>query len=370
MAKLKVLLATSYIDQIGGGVSDVVNNLATSDLTHDFDVSVVGVSSKERRRDIGRGNATYYELPAEGPLKLGFSFGYRKAIEEVNPDLIHVHGLWTWHNIAVSSYVKERAVKLIVSPHGMLSPEALSYSKKIKELLALCVQRPLLGRADALHATCDEEVKDISRFCLNPRVALIENGVYDTMLGPLRPERQKYFLSVSRLHHKKGLDLLLHAWKVSEARELGYELIVAGPDEQGYRAKLERIIEKEAIKGVSIIGEVYGAEKDRLMAGAHCFLLPTRSENFGLTVAESLLNATPVVCSKNAPWQELETNGCGKWIDLSIEDIRASLNFYARKSTWEIEIEGKRGRDWVLSTFHWDKIVGRYCSLYNNVLGK
>lgn len=130
MAKFKVLLATSYIDQLGGGVSDVVNNLAMSDLAHDFDVSVVGVSSKEKRSDIGRGNARYYELPAEGPLKLGFSLGYKKAITEVRPDLIHVHGLWTWHNVAVLSYVKERAVKLIVSPHGMLSPEALSYSKK------------------------------------------------------------------------------------------------------------------------------------------------------------------------------------------------------------------------------------------------
>ena len=57
-------------------------------------------------------------------------------------------------------------------------------------------------------------------------------------------------------------------------------------------------------------------------AAADLFILPTLDDNFAMTVAEALAHGTPVISTKGAPWQDLETHGCGWWIDHGVQRSR------------------------------------------------
>ena len=86
----------------------------------------------------------------------------------------------------------------------------------------------------------------------------------------------------------------------------GWRLVIAGPDEQGTLKALKTQVARLGLEeSVVFAGPVYGAEKERLLRAADVFVLPSRSENFGIAVAEALACGVPVVCTKGAPWEEL-----------------------------------------------------------------
>ena len=81
--------------------------------------------------------------------------------------------------------------------------------------------------------------------------------------------------------------------------------MIVGPDEQGEAQVLLDMIKEAKLKRVKIQGPVFGDKKIELMGSASIFALPTRSENFAMTVAESLSKSARCIIY-GAPWSELE----------------------------------------------------------------
>lgn len=53
----------------------------------------------------------------------------------------------------------------------------------------------------------------------------------------------------------------------------------------------------------------------------------SHSENFGnVIILESLSQGTPVVASKGTPWEELNINNAGYWIDNSPDNIGQTID--------------------------------------------
>jgi glycosyltransferase involved in cell wall biosynthesis len=118
----------------------------------------------------------------------------------------------------------------------------------------------------------------------------------------------------------------------------------------------------------SFDGALMGASKWKAYRDASVYALPTQFENFGMTVAESLSMGTPVIVTRSAPWQGLETNHCGWWIDAGVEACADALNQAMRTPLDELRQMGDRGRAWMASSFAWDSIVERMRSVYDWVL--
>ncbi|MEG2415794.1 MAG: glycosyltransferase, partial [Kiritimatiellia bacterium] len=69
------------------------------------------------------------------------------------------------------------------------------------------------------------------------------------------------------------------------------------------------------------LGALHGEAKVRALKSAACLILPTRSENFGMVVAEALWCRTPVICTKGAPWSELGDF----WVDITAEALADAM---------------------------------------------
>ncbi|BCS95593.1 hypothetical protein DSLASN_12250 [Desulfoluna limicola] len=175
---------------------------------------------------------------------------------------------------------------------------------------------------------------------------------------------------MGRIHPTKGVDLLLRVWKKIEPYHQGWFLKIAGPDNDGYLAKMIELKDHLGLCRVNFIGPVYGEEKNKTYQNADLFVLPTHTENFGVTVAEALANSVPSIVTKGAPWSGLVTNECGWWIDRNEASLFEAMNNAMTMSSAELSSMGKNGREWVKRDCSWEEIAKKMTSTYEWLLSR
>ncbi|NNJ76076.1 MAG: glycosyltransferase, partial [Anderseniella sp.] len=289
-------------------------------------------------------------------------------LSDWQPDVVHTHGLWTHHSRSVHQWARRTGRPYVVSPHGMLEPVALSFSQRKKAVVRFLFQDAALRGAQVVHVTCESELESCRQFGLKQPITIVPNGV-DVSLADLPAKKRgdgnrPAILSLGRIHPKKGLERLIRAWGLLEGRFPGWDLKIVGPGEAGYVEELRALAVTQCANNVQISGAVAGIEKTRVLQGAELFALPTLSENFALTVAESLVCETPVISTKGAPWAGLETHDCGWWIDHGEEAMAATLETAMSLSPEQRLDMGRRGRRWMEKEFSWDVISRQMANLY------
>jgi glycosyltransferase involved in cell wall biosynthesis len=297
----------------------------------------------------------------------------RERIREA--DIVHVNSLWMFPNIVPGLVTRpDQGAKLVVSPHGTLSPWAMNMSKCKKRVAWwLLGQRLTLKRAACFHATAESEYEDIRRLGFRQPVAIIPNGIdipAPPLGGPRRGERRT-LLFLGRVHRIKGVDLLLNAWGRLAARYPDWDLAIVGPsDPPGYHDEMQALATRLGLARVSFVGPLYGSAKSEAYWNADVFVLPTHSENFGMAVAEALAHACPAITTRGAPWAGLETERCGWWIEDSLAALTAALDHAMSLDRGALAEMGARGRAWMERDFGWDGIAQRMAGVYSWLLGR
>ena len=360
------------IDALDGGPAYSVPRLAAALESRGCHQTVLAVGSSRAigNPDIQIHPQDFVRVPGLRSLRLSSALRRALVSRAVATDLIHAHGLWLMPNVYAGWVSNIQKKPLIVSPRGMLAPAALQFSRAKKQLFWHLLQRNAYARAALWHATSNEEAGDIRRFGINAPIAIIPNGI-DLPLSVARhadsePDRTVLFLS--RLHPKKNIPALLEAWRQIGLQRMGWKLIIAGPDERGYAAQLKAQVARDGIQRVQFVGAVYGKGKEALMSQADVFVLPTLSENFGIAVAEAPASGVPAIVSKGAPWQGLETERAGWWIDHGVEPLARALLDATALPAAERRAMGLRGRRWMERDFGWDGIARKMVCAYAWVL--
>lgn len=272
-------------------------------------------------------------------------------------DIIHNHSLWSMVNVAAGWSVPGKRAKLVTSPRGTLSEWALSNSRNRKELL-WPLQKRALEWADLLHATSEEEYTDIRRLGLKAPVLIAPNGIDLPVLAERRSNTDaRVLLFISRVHPKKGIEVLLDAWSKLEAQHGHWGLRIVGPGENSYIKTLKRRATRNGSQRVEFFGPLFGAQRDAAYRNADLFVLPTHSENFGMVVAEALSQECPAIVSQGAPWAGLENEGCGWWIPNTVGSMHATLDTAMSMSSQQLRLMGAKGRDWMKRDFSWEAIA-------------
>lgn len=306
---------------------------------------------------------------------LGWSCKYGRQLLATEADVIHTHGLWLHPSWAALSWKAKFGHPHVASVRGMLEPWAWRHRAWKKRPVWWLWERRNLESAALLHATSEQEAQSFRDRGLNVPIAVIPNGVELPVDRKARsggpPTEEKTLLFLSRIHPKKGLPMLLEAW--AKVRPEGWRLLIAGPDEGGHRAELERQAATLAIglgEEVVFSGPLTGEAKEEAYARSNLFILPTHSENFGIAVAEAMAHGLPVITTQGAPWKVMEEKGCGWWTPVSVEGIAQALEDATWRSPEALAAMGRRGRAVVEERFAWENIARDFVACYEWVLGR
>lgn len=315
----------------------------------------------------GGARATAYDRsPWSGPL--GYAPDMARGLQNFAPDVVHLHGLWTYPSIAAYREARRAGAVLVVSAHGMLTPVALNYSRRRKQIARMLFQDRVLRTASVLHSTSSDEDASYRALGLRNPISSIPLGMdVVTRLEVPRGEKRR-LLFLGRLHHKKGIDWLVEAWSRLEAEFPDWELAIVGPQEPSYAREIERLKLAAAGKRVTFTGPLYGNEKDKFVAGADLFVMPSRSENFGLTAAEALMMEVATIATRGTPWSGLVNADAGWWIEPGADALEQALRAAMHLPEAELRRMGRNGRRWIERDFSWSVIGEKWQELYESLV--
>jgi glycosyltransferase involved in cell wall biosynthesis len=283
--------------------------------------------------------------------------------------IVHNHGMWQMNSVYPAWAVRQTGVVLLQSPHGAFAEWAMKWGSRAKPAFWRVVQRPAMKQVHCFHATAPSEYEDIRRLGFVQAVAVIPNGI-DIPAPHVKQHREpRTLLFLGRIHPQKGLGLLISAWHAVQTRFPNWRLRIVGNDNDGHQAEVKELVRAVGAERVSFEGPAYGSAKTAAYHEANLFVLPTHSENFGVTVAESLAAGTPAIVTTGAPWGELDEVGAGWSVDIGIQPLAAALEKAMAKSPEELSRMGELGRQWMRRSFGWADIAQRMASTYEWALG-
>lgn len=372
MSDLAVVHTIARLAQSEGGPARSVAALCRSLSKESVGVEIVTGDVEFDARVPVRASGVARRWGRVQPLRGAFERLLEERIAATRAAAVHDHGIWLDSNRAAARVADRRSVARIVSPRGMLSEWSLAHRGWRKRIAWRAYQRRDLETADALHATSDLEAEEIRAAGIGVPIAILPNGVElppEAERDPAPPDRIRRFLFLSRIHPKKGLEALVEAWRA--ARPAGWELVIAGPDERGHRAQIERQARGlGADSAIRFRDAVSDDEKWGLYGTADVFVLPTSSENFGAVVAEALASSVPVITTRAAPWSSLVEHGCGWWTEVGVEPLSAAIREAAELPDGDRRAMGARGRRLVAERFAWPVIARRMIDVYRWLAGE
>jgi poly(glycerol-phosphate) alpha-glucosyltransferase len=375
---MRVAELTTFTSRLNGGVFYALSSLLpeVSRRMPDGEVRVFGYADPHTEEDRAAWSPLRLEaIPPWRPRPFGYSPRFYPALTGFRADLVHAHGLWTYLSAAALREHRRKGTPVVISPHGMLDPWALGFSRMRKRVAAGLFQNALLRSAAVLHALTLAEARAIRAYGLRNPIVVIPNGVARPSGEPHAPPwpasdhgRDHILLFLGRIHPKKGLDQLLEIWAdFSRRGQAGerWRLVVAGWDEIGHEAELKRVVEARGLgESVDFVGPLFGAAKAAALAHADAFVLPSRSEGLPMAVLEAWANGKPVLMTAACNLPEGPASGAAIEVDAAPGALAAGLQRLVSLGDAGLSAMGDAGRRLVRERYSWSGIADDMMRVY------
>jgi glycosyltransferase involved in cell wall biosynthesis len=174
----------------------------------------------------------------------------------------------------------------------------------------------------------------------------------------------KYILYLGRLKYQKGMSFLIDAANIVLKKEENVKFLIVGKGKPKYVRKLKRKIKKLGITD-KIIFTGYVKDKDYYYRKAYLFVMPSRSEPFGITPLEALINGTPVIISKQSGISEV-LKSCLKFDYWDTKDFAKKMLFLIRNKDAYDKLRRKSTKE--VKEFTWESIAKDTIEVYRKVL--
>ena len=222
-------------------------------------------------------------------------------------------------------------VIIISSPRGMLMPPAMANKMLKKRIFWFIYQKWLLYKVDAFHTTGQIERKSCLYFYPKIFSFIVKNGIDVPDLRSIKPcERNSLdpitFGFLGRIHPIKNIDILVKSWSMKPNSSNKAKLIICGPDRENHLSYLKSLAAKLGTENLYFRDEVQDKGKEKFFKELDCLILPSKSENFGMVVAEALAHGVPVICTAQAPWSELNDQKIGWSIPICVDRLTTAIS--------------------------------------------
>lgn len=366
---VKILHVVPSMLSNGGGPSESVPMTAMAQKRAGLDVAIafydagpLSLKAQEAERD-GVELIRFKGAAASwNPMAISWDFIRRFEGEAKRFDVIHTHVQWMFPIWWAAHVARKLGKKLVMMPRGSFAPERLKLSAWKKRLVGW-IDRRYAKCADSVWATSSDEADAIRAYVPGSNVETFPIGL-DVERYSVSKQNGKTLLYLSRISPIKGLDLLATSWQRLGVSH-GWRLVVAGPDDRGYTEEIKNVFAAKCESGsYEFRGPVYGDDKLKLLSEVDAFILPTRNENWGIAVAEAMASGLPVICTKGAPWQCLETAHAGWWTGVCVEGLEKALEDLCSMSAADRLKMGANARRWVEENLDWSAIGEKMCEAY------
>ncbi len=188
-------------------------------------------------------------------------------------------------------------------------------------------------RIKAIHLGVDE--------CFHPRAP---SDTQETLNGH-GLQHGRYLLFVGTLEPRKGVGLLLDAWKsLPTPIRSEFPLVLAGSSGWKNQPIMRTIAELEATAGLRWLQYVPASDLPDIYAGAAVFAYPSLYEGFGLPVLEAMASGVPVVCTEGTSMAEfagtaplLFERGCIESLRDALQNLLERNDLRRLRSTLGVE---------------------------------
>lgn len=314
--------------------------------------------------------------------KAGRSYGplgpmteVRRLVEQA--DVVHIHGLWEFSKPRVAGVCRALRKPYIISLRGQLDDWCMEQGALKKKLFLSLAGRKALEGAAYVHCTAEAEHEQSRKHFPRGRGIVISNLLdlkpFERLPGPeiahatfpMLKSGRPNLLFLSRVHVKKGLEVLLRAGALLRERGTDVNIVIAGSGEPAYVESVKALARELNLQDrAHFVGLVVNEEKLSLYQSCDLFVLPTSQENFGFVFVESLACGTPVVTTKGVDiWPELESGG-GAVIAEGTPEATASAVAGLLASGAALREMGEKGRAWVFRDLDPAKVIRQFESMY------
>lgn len=323
----------------------------TLDLPNDHDVQVDGLQVR------------YCHKLLCNSVSLDLLHVLREYVEWA--DVVHLIAVYSFPTFPTLFYCRRFRKPLVWSPRGSLQRWDGSTRVAAKYLWEQACRTLALQEKLVLHTTSQDEAEQTRARFPGIRTVILRNGVEPPReIRKTDPTGALRITYLGRLHPIKGLENLLDGCKLLQAESEPWYLKIAGSGESDYPNTLKSRVAELQLEGrVEFLGEVSEKAKEDLFANSDVVVAPSYVENFGMVIAEALAHEVPVIAGKGTPWEGLQANGCGLWVDNDPQTLAAAIR---KIRTMPLGEMGRRGRCWMERDFSWPSVSTQMLALFRS----
>jgi len=378
---MRIFHVIPSLDPSAGGPTTALIGMASAQARAGLDVSVLTTwrqgQSPDSDKSLEQAGVKVTQVgPVTGALRRHPDLATQIDRLASDADVVHIHSVWEepQHLAARAAVRKDKSY--IITPHGMLDPWSLAQKKWKKRLYMAWRLRRDLNQASALHFTTEAERDACEALGLKPRSVVIPLGISWDEFESLPPRdalRRQYpqignrpiLIFLGRIHPGKGVEYLAPALAQTRTKPI---LVVVGPDSNGFRATIEKMVDQAGVKDrVIFTGMLKGPDRVEALVGADLFALPSDHENFGMSVVESLAAGTPVIISNEvALSSEVISGKVGSVVQRDPKSIAAAIDSWLSDES-ELSNVRDRCRTFARERFDWTLIAKKWVNCYGEL---
>ena len=369
---MKIIFSLDYISRLNTGVSTVVNNLSERFTQKNHDIYIAACFDRFTIEDSSNFKIKNFYLIKNKNLIIIF-LKYYNFYNKINADLIHIQSFWSISSIAAYIWAKNNNKPYFISTNGMINNWALSQSKFKKKIALKIIFNKIIKSANAIIVNSSLEKSFILTHKLNNNVIVIPNGV--TLPNEFlynSTKTNKVLLFLSRIHPKKGVNLLIDAWNelTIEKKINNWTLKLVGFNLDSINSYeneiINRIISSDSINNIQFSNGVFGDKMWDEYMNSDAFILPTYSEGSAIAVLNAW-SCNKIVLTNIYSNLEFGLNEkCTILFENNTNSIKNSILNLFKMSDYDRLNYGNLGRDIVKKHYDWNFICEKYLAIYLN----